>query len=85
MSLFKKLSKLVMTACLFSIIASHSAFAAKYKVGVSVPAADHGWTAGLLWWAEKAVDDFKKSDDDVEFFVVALLARVQNKLAMLKT
>lgn len=71
MNLFKKMGKLVMSAFLFSLIASQSALAAKYKVGVSVPAADHGWTAGLLWWAEKAVDDFNKSDKDVEFFVVA--------------
>jgi ribose transport system substrate-binding protein len=45
--------------------------AAKYKIGVSVPSADHGWTAGLLWWANKAVDEIKAKDKDVEFFVVA--------------
>jgi len=45
--------------------------AAKYKVGVSVPSADHGWTAGLLWWAKKAVADIAKDEKDVEFFVVA--------------
>jgi ribose transport system substrate-binding protein len=26
----------------------------RYKVGVSIPAADHGWTAGVKWWAERA-------------------------------
>lgn len=26
----------------------------KFKVGVSIPAADHGWTAGVKWWADKA-------------------------------
>ena len=45
--------------------------AAKYKVGVSVPSADHGWTAGLLWWAKKAVSDINAKEKDVEFFVVA--------------
>ena len=35
----------------------------KYKIGVSVPSADHGWTAGLLWWAKKAVDDFANKDE----------------------
>lgn len=48
-----------------------TSYAAKYKVGVSVPAADHGWTAGLLWWANKAAADFEAEDKDVEFFVVA--------------
>lgn len=26
----------------------------KLKIGVSIPAADHGWTAGVKWWAEQA-------------------------------
>src|SRR5262245_41576397 len=26
----------------------------KIKIGVSVPAADHGWTAGIGWWAKRA-------------------------------
>ena len=26
----------------------------KFKVGVSIPAADHGWTAGVGWWAKEA-------------------------------
>lgn len=45
--------------------------AEKYKIGVSVPSADHGWTAGLLWWAKKAADDIGKKDDQLEFYVVA--------------
>ncbi|MGO3738545.1 MAG: substrate-binding domain-containing protein [Marinomonas foliarum] len=48
-----------------------TSYAAKYKVGISVPSADHGWTAGLLWWANKAAADFEAEDKDVEFFVVA--------------
>ena len=43
----------------------------KYKIGISVPSADHGWTAGLLWWAKKAADEIGQKDEDVEFFVVA--------------
>ncbi len=29
--------------------------AKKIKIGVSVPAADHGWTAGVGYWAKKAM------------------------------
>jgi ribose transport system substrate-binding protein len=29
--------------------------AKKLKLGVSVPAADHGWTAGVGWWARRAM------------------------------
>jgi ribose transport system substrate-binding protein len=28
--------------------------AKKLKIGVSIPAADHGWTAGVNYWAERA-------------------------------
>lgn len=28
----------------------------KLKIGVSVPAADHGWTAGVVWWAKQAME-----------------------------
>lgn len=31
------------------------AAAKKLKIGVSVPAADHGWTAGIGWWAKRAM------------------------------
>lgn len=30
--------------------------AKKPKIGVSVPAADHGWTAGVGWWAKRAME-----------------------------
>jgi ribose transport system substrate-binding protein len=30
--------------------------AAKIRIGVSVPAADHGWTAGVGWWAKRAME-----------------------------
>ncbi|RYG48874.1 ribose ABC transporter substrate-binding protein [bacterium] len=28
----------------------------KLRIGVSIPAADHGWTAGVNWWAKRAMD-----------------------------
>jgi ribose transport system substrate-binding protein len=27
----------------------------KITIGISVPAADHGWTAGVIWWAKQAM------------------------------
>ena len=45
--------------------------AEKLRVGVSVPAADHGWTAGLLWWANKSAEELGAQYRDAEFFVVA--------------
>lgn len=65
-------SFIVAIALIFIIAPVNSAFAKKrIKVGVSVPSADHGWTAGLLWWAKKAVKDIRKNDKDVTFYVVA--------------
>lgn len=29
--------------------------AKKLRIGVSIPAADHGWTAGIGWWAKRAM------------------------------
>ena len=43
---------------------------AKYKVGVSIPTADHGWTGGINWWAKKAIADWKAKDPNVEFILV---------------
>jgi ribose transport system substrate-binding protein len=58
-------------AGIFLISGQFAIAAEKIKVGVSVPSADHGWTAGLLWWAKKAVDDISAKDKDVTFYVVA--------------
>lgn len=30
--------------------------AKKLKIGISIPAADHGWTAGVVWWAKQAME-----------------------------
>lgn len=37
----------------------------KLKIGVSIPAADHGWTAGVIWWAEQ----MKTIHPDVEWVI----------------
>lgn len=34
----------------------------RLKIGVTVPAADHGWTAGVGWWARKAMDLYPEVD-----------------------
>ena len=39
----------------------------KICIGVSIPTADHGWTSGVMWWAEKAIKDFGKKYPDIEF------------------
>lgn len=40
------------------------------RIGVSIPTADHGWTGGVVWWANQAINDWKAKDPDVTFFLV---------------
>ncbi len=37
----------------------------KFKVGISIPAADHGWTAGVKYWADQAA----KQNPDIEWII----------------
>jgi ribose transport system substrate-binding protein len=58
-------------AILVVFVLSAFVFAAeKIKVGVAIPSADHGWTGGIVWWAQKAIKDWTAKDPDVEFFLV---------------
>jgi len=42
------------TLALVAALAAGAAFAQEYVIGVSIPAATHGWTGGVNWWAEQA-------------------------------
>lgn len=37
-------------------MASTSPGGKKLKIGISIPAADHGWTAGVVYWAKQAME-----------------------------
>lgn len=37
----------------------------RFKVGISIPAADHGWTAGVKYWAEQA----SKQNPDIDWII----------------
>ena len=39
---------------------------AKVRIGVSIPAADHGWTAGVVWWAKECA----KLHPEIEWSIV---------------
>ncbi len=61
--MFKKAAALLAAVAAFTLIgaagsppaAETSQLAKKPKIGVTVPAADHGWTAGVGWWAKQAM------------------------------
>lgn len=41
---------------------SDATAAKKLKIGISIPAADHGWTAGVVWWAKQAMEMYPEFD-----------------------
>ena len=41
----------------------------KIKIGVSIPSADHGWTGGVVWWAEQAKKDLESKDPKIEIIL----------------
>jgi ribose transport system substrate-binding protein len=43
-----------------------SSGAKKYKIGISIPAADHGWTAGVKYWAEQEVKNHPEIEWDIQ-------------------
>jgi ribose transport system substrate-binding protein len=45
-------------------------FAQKIKIGVSIPTADHGWTGGINYYAQKAIKDWQAKDKNIEFYLV---------------
>src|SRR5688572_10842721 len=51
-------SLLVLAALLASFGCANSNQEKKIKIGVSVPAADHGWTAGVGYWAKAQMDRY---------------------------
>ena len=61
---------LVAVAIMFLFGVTSGFAAEKIKIGVSIPSADHGWTGGIVWWSKKAIDDWKKMDPNIEFFLV---------------
>ena len=44
--------------------------AEKVKIGISIPTADHGWTGGIVWWAQQAVKELAPQYPDAEFLLV---------------
>ena len=35
----------------------------KIKVAISIPSADHGWTGGVVWWAEQVKREMEAKEE----------------------
>lgn len=61
--------------------------AKKLKIGISIPAATHGWTGGVVWSAGQAKKHIEAANPDVEVIVTSSantadqVSRIENLLA----
>ena len=59
----------------------------KIRIGVSIPSADHGWTGGVVWWAEQAKKDLESKDPNLEIIITTAkdsaeqVSRIENLMA----
>lgn len=61
---------LLTTIAVGALIAAGSALAQERKtIAVSIPAADHGWTAGVVYHAQKAAEEVKAAFPDIDVVV----------------
>ncbi len=51
----QSLGALAVSALALPAVAAAQSQGKKITIGISVPAADHGWTAGVIWWAKQAM------------------------------
>ena len=68
-NLLRALAALSLAASAFAVAPS-SAFAAdKVILGVAIPTADHGFTGGIVWWANEAKKELEKANPDLKIIV----------------
>ncbi|MBQ9772640.1 MAG: substrate-binding domain-containing protein [Lentisphaeria bacterium] len=65
MKIWKLIVPMLLIVALFSGCSSRK----KYRIGVSVPAATHGWTGGVVWNAKEAKKRIEAANPDVEVIV----------------
>jgi ribose transport system substrate-binding protein len=59
------MKKLLAVLLILTVVGGVAVAQAKYKVGVSMPSATHGWMANANWWANKAKADWEARDKTV--------------------
>src|SRR5882757_4544552 len=61
---------LALVAATAAMAAPLSAFAQnKVSLGVAIPSADHGFTGGIVWWANEAKKELEKKYPDLKVTV----------------
>src|SRR6056297_122184 len=66
----KKLALILTLVLVFSLSLTVVSFAQdEIRIGVTIPSADHGWTGGVVYWAQQAIEDWEAKTDNVKFFL----------------
>jgi ribose transport system substrate-binding protein len=66
--MLRALGALTLAASSLAVTAPASA-ADKVVLGVAIPTADHGFTGGIVWWANEAKKDLEKAHPDLKIIV----------------
>src|SRR4051812_13412338 len=59
----------VAAACLFAFGASSAIAAEKVTLGVAIPTATHGFTGGIVWWANQAKKELEAANPSLKIIV----------------
>ena len=70
MKLFRMTAALACAAALFAAAGcGEKQDDGKIKVAISIPSADHGWTGGVVWWAEQVKREMEAKDPGVRILI----------------
>lgn len=64
------MKRLILTLAFLGATALAVAQEESYTVGVSIPAATHGWTGGVNWWADRAEGILEERYPNLDFVIV---------------
>ena len=85
MKIFYSLVLSVIAAvCVFGITACARKAESGKVIAIVIPAADHGWTAGVISWAEKAKEDIGKEDPSAKV-IIATAKSAQDQVSAIET
>ena len=66
MKMFRIAMLLTCAASLFFACGCGKKDDGKLKVAISIPSADHGWTGGVVWWAEQGKGEMEARDPNLK-------------------
>ncbi|SAK86118.1 sugar ABC transporter substrate-binding protein [Caballeronia catudaia] len=67
--MLRALGALTLAASAFAVASSSASAADKVILGVAIPTADHGFTGGIVWWANEAKKELEKAHPDLKVIV----------------